>query len=202
MRRLFFPDGGWLEGMLPTPASLLQRLRAPGERRAWDEFVELYTPLLFHWARRAGVQEADAADLVQDVFVVLVRKLPEFEYDPARGFRGWLRTITLNKWRERLRKRAAAPAAANHAPLEEVPAPPGAEPFWETEYRQLLTRRLLEVMRTAFQPTTWKACWETAVEGRSAAEVGGELNLSPGAVRAAKFRVLCRLQAELEGLLD
>src|SRR5260370_29135753 len=46
------PMEGWIEGMLPTPVSLLQRLRTPGERGAWDEFVELYTPLLFHWARR------------------------------------------------------------------------------------------------------------------------------------------------------
>jgi RNA polymerase sigma-70 factor (ECF subfamily) len=189
--------------MQPTPASLLLRLHQPGATKAWDEFVELYSPLLLHWARRTGLQEADATDLVQDVFAVLVRKLPEFQYDPAKGFRNWLRTVLLNKWRERLRRQAVAPRAGqDSAVLGEVPAPPGEEPFWETEYRQLLTRRLLEVMQAEFQPATWKACWETVVEGRSAVEVGEELHLTPGAVRAAKFRVLCRLRTELEGLLD
>jgi RNA polymerase sigma-70 factor (ECF subfamily) len=113
-----------------------------------------------------------------------------------------LRTITLNKWREFLRRRAAAPACNGKALLADVPDPAMPEPFWETEYCQLLTRRLLEVMRNEFQPTSWQACWETVVEGRPPVEVGAELNLSPGAVRAAKFRVLCRLRAELEGLLD
>jgi RNA polymerase sigma-70 factor (ECF subfamily) len=61
---------------------------------------------------------------------------------------------------------------------------------------------MLEVMRAEFEPSTWKACWECVVEGRSAADVGRELGLSPGAVRAAKFRVLCRLRRELDGLLD
>src|ERR1700722_9457419 len=89
-----------------TPASLLHRLRQPCDRRGWDQFVELYSPLLFSWARRVGLQDADAADLVQDVFAILVRKLPEFKYDPTRGFRNWLRTLTLNKWREFLRRRA------------------------------------------------------------------------------------------------
>jgi RNA polymerase sigma-70 factor (ECF subfamily) len=187
--------------MFDTPASLLERLRKPGENNSWARFVELYSPLLLYWARGTGLQEADAADLVQEVFTVLVRKLPEFAYDPARSFRTWLRTVTLNKWRERLRKQAGIPAGTD-AGLEEVAAPPEPEPFWETEYRRLLTRRLLQILQTEFQPGTWKACWETVVAGRSAADVGKELNLSAGAVRAAKFRVLCRLRAEVKGLVD
>ncbi len=187
--------------MLSTPASLLQRLRNPGETRAWDQFVELYSPLLFYWANRAGLQDADAADLVQEVFAVLVRKLPAFEYDPAKGFRSWLRTVTLNKWRELLRRRGISPAGRQVA-LEDLPAPQGAEVFWEEEYRQFVARRLLELLQAEFQPATWKACWECVVAGRSAPDVARELGLTPGAVRAAKFRVLCRLRAELKGLLD
>ena len=87
-----------------TPVSLLERLRRPAEQAAWERFVRLYTPLLCQWARRLGLRGADAADLVQDVFVVLVQKLPEFRYDPRRRFRGWLWTVTLNKWRERRRR--------------------------------------------------------------------------------------------------
>ena len=80
--------------MNTTSFSLLERLRQPSDSAAWDRFVELYTPLLFYWGRRAGLQSADAADLVQDVFEVLLRKLPEFQYDRQKSFRSWLRTVT------------------------------------------------------------------------------------------------------------
>src|SRR5271154_45229 len=90
--------------MHTTSVSLLERLRQPAEQDAWNRFVHLYTPLLFAWADRAGLQSHDAADLVQDVFVLLLRKLPEFTYDSRQSFRGWLRTVALNKWRESRRR--------------------------------------------------------------------------------------------------
>ncbi len=184
--------------MSTTPASLLARLRDPAAEDAWARFVHLYTPLLFRWARGTGLQESDAADLVQDVFALLVRKLPHFDYDQSKGFRAWLRTVTLNRWRE-IRRRAAPPAPADG--LDLLPDPDD-EPFWEADYRQHLARRLLVVMKAEFAPTTWKACWECTVEGRSAVDVGRELGLSAGAVRAAKFRVLCRLRREMDGLIE
>jgi RNA polymerase sigma-70 factor (ECF subfamily) len=71
--------GRW--AMNTTPVGLLERLLAPHSRDAWDRFVELYTPFLYYWARRIGLQESDAADLVQEVFAVLLQKLPEFSYE-------------------------------------------------------------------------------------------------------------------------
>jgi len=97
-----------------TPGSLLERLRQPGQPEAWRRFVQLYTPLLFHWARRLGLQEQDAADLIQDVFLVLARKLPDFTYDRRQSFRGWLRTVTLNKWRESARRRGLPMDGGGH----------------------------------------------------------------------------------------
>ena len=98
--------------MNTTSLSLLERLRQPTEReRAWKRFVHLYIPLLYHWTRRLGLSSPDAADLVQDVFALLVRELPRFTYDAGKSFRGWLHTVTLNKWRD-LRRRRAAPRRA------------------------------------------------------------------------------------------
>src|SRR5262245_32982810 len=98
--------------MHTTSISLLERLRQPQEEQAWRRFVDLYTPLLYFWARRTGLQEADAADLVQQVLAILVRKLPEFSYDREKSFRNWLRTVTLNEWRAWQRRLAQQPAAA------------------------------------------------------------------------------------------
>src|SRR4051794_22774844 len=103
-----------------TPVSLLERLRQPADQTAWGRFVDLYTPLLYYWARRRGLPSAEAADLVQDVFLVLVQKLPEFRYDRDKSFRNWLRTVMLNKWREGLRQRAAQPPVQNNAHLDQL----------------------------------------------------------------------------------
>jgi RNA polymerase sigma-70 factor (ECF subfamily) len=188
--------------MNTTPVSLLKRLRRPAEPKAWERFVELYTPLIYSWARRLGLQPADAADLVQEVFTVLVQKLPEFEYDRHGSFRAWLKTVTLNKWRENQRRRAARPLPMNDGALSELAAPDPADACWETEYRQHLVRRALQVMQADFHTATWKACWEHVVAGRPAVEVAAELGISTDAVYAATSRVLRRLRQELEGLLD
>ena len=83
--------------MFMTPASLLFRLRAPEATTAWGRFVDLYTPLLFHWAQQLGQQDSDCADLVQDVFLILWRNLPEFEYDSSKSLHAWLKTIFMNR---------------------------------------------------------------------------------------------------------
>ncbi len=185
--------------MHTTSVSLLLRLRQPGDQPAWERFVDLYTPLLFHWARRAGLQGPDAADLIQDVFEVLVRKLPELAYDPHRSFRGWLRTVLLNQWRTSLRRRTEQPLDESDSRLV---APEGPGSVMDKEYRDYLIGRALQVMKTDFQPGTWQACWEHVACGRPAAEVAAELGLTVKAVYLAKARVLRRLRMELEGLWD
>jgi RNA polymerase sigma-70 factor (ECF subfamily) len=188
--------------MNTTPVSLLERLREPGEQNAWDRFVELYTPLLYSWARHVGLQDSDAADLVQDVFTMLVEKMPEFVYDPQRSFRSWLRTVTFNRWRDNRKKRGKQPLEGGERALAQVPSREDADAFWESEYREHLVGRALEIMRSEFQPATWQACWEFVVAGKSAAQVAAELGISENAVFIAKYRVLRRLRVELAGLME
>jgi RNA polymerase sigma-70 factor, ECF subfamily len=188
--------------MTKTPISLLERLRKPLEPEAWNLFVALYTPLIYTWARRAGLREEDAADLLQEVFMKLMEVLPTFEYDPHKGFRGWLRTVTLNTWRDHGKRRGNRPLGGNEAAVAAATLPDGLEAFWEAEYSQHLVNRAIALMQADFRPATWKAFWEQVVVGRPARAVAAELGLSPGAAYAAKFRVLDRLRAELAGMLD
>jgi RNA polymerase sigma-70 factor (ECF subfamily) len=185
-----------------TSISLLNRVRQPEDRQAWDRFVALYTPLLYSWASRLRLSEADAADLVQDVFVILLKKLPEFEYDPNKSFRAWLWTVARNKYLERRRRPAAFPLGNE----EDSPAQPaeadGAERFAEAEYRTFLVGRALRLMQAEFQASTWKACWECVVNSKPAAAVAAELGTTVEVVWAAKARVLRRLREELQGLLE
>lgn len=185
--------------MNTTSASLLERLRRPGETEAWPRFVQLYTPLLHLWVCRLGVPRQDTADLVQEVLTHLVQQLPHFRYDHRRRFRGWLWTITVNQWRLQHRRRQPIPTTEE---VDEAAVPDGVEALAEVEYHQYVTGRALHLMQTEFQPATWKAFWECVAGDRSAAEVAAELGMSVAAVYAAKSRVLRRLREELEGLLD
>lgn len=184
---------------MDTSATLLERLRQPSQEQAWTRFVDLYTPLLFHWARRMGCQEADAADLVQEAFTLLLRKMPEFNYDSQKSFRAWLRTVSLNCWHN-LQRRKGLPLESD--PSLSVVPDPGNEAFWETDYRNHLVERALQLMQSEFQPATWRSCWECVVNGRPPGEVAAELGISVNAVYIARSRVLSRLREELAGLLD
>lgn len=182
--------------MADTSASLLERLRRRDDAAAWQRFLELYAPVIHAWAMHVGLQPADAADLVQEVFTTLLEELPTFRYDPRRSFRAWLKTVTLNHWRARQRRTAPA-SLEQHA--EPCISDPAAE-FWERDYRHWLMARALMIMQQDFEPHVWRACWLTAAEGRPAAEVAAELHMTVGAVYAARCRVLARLRRELDGL--
>src|SRR5262245_24469512 len=100
------------DAMDTTSPSLLERLRDAPDAAAWSRFVRLYTPMLLRWAYRLGLSGGDAADLVQEVFLVLLRKLPDFRYDPGQSFRAWLRTVARNRWLDlsaRQREKVVAP---------------------------------------------------------------------------------------------
>jgi RNA polymerase sigma-70 factor (ECF subfamily) len=180
-----------------TPVTLLERLRRGNDTEAWGRFVELYTPLLYYWLRRTGLQQADTADLVQEVLILLFKKLPEFHYDRRQSFRAWLRTVTLNRWRES--RRRAGPVALEAA---EVAAPDELGALEEVEYRRHLVQRGLRVLQGEFSATTWTAFHEHVMAGRDAEDVAAQLGVRIGTVYAAKSRVLARLRQELQGLLD
>jgi len=183
-----------------TPVSLLERVRHRDDVTAWTRFVDLYTPVIYGWARRVGLQESDACDLVQDVLAVLLQKMTDFRYDPNRSFRAWLKTVSLNLVRERQRraKERQLPNASEICLIDSAET----EDFWDAEYRCELVRRAIGLMQRDFHPTTWKVCWEVIVEDRPAAQVATQFGINVGAVYAARFRVLTRLREELAGMLD
>ncbi len=137
---------------------------------------------------------------MQSVFLILVEQLPQFRYDSQKSFRAWLKTILLNVWRNRLR--TAARGAMPLANPDEIAEDDSFQLLEETEYREHLVRRALALMQRDFEPTTWKACWETVVANRPAADVAAELGITVNAVYLAKSRVLRHLRHELRGFLE
>ena len=190
-----------------TRATLLIRLKDIDDAEAWSEFVQLYGPVVYGFARKRGLQDSDAADMVQEVLRSVARNAHRMEYDPKRGtFRGWLYTVTRNKIYNFLsaqkRQQRGAGDVSSQERLEAVADPKNdTEAVWELEYQRRLSSKAMDRVKHEFQPATWQAFWGTAVEGRAATEVGESLKMTSGAVYVAKSRVLARLRDEVQKLM-
>jgi RNA polymerase sigma-70 factor (ECF subfamily) len=198
------PMSGGGDTPADTSLTLLDRARA-ADPDAWGRLVHLYSPRVLCWARRAGLGDSDAADLVQDVWQAVAASLERFQRDASTGtFRGWIWTITRNKLRDHFRKRQGQPEAAGGTDARQLlQAVPEEEPPDETGAGEhILLHRALEMIRPEYEERTWQAFWRLTVDGRSAAEVGEELGMAVNAVYQAKSRVLRRLRHEMAGLVE
>ncbi len=185
----------------PTRETLLLKIRDRADDAAWGEFVELYTPLIYGFAQRQGLQHADASDITQDTLKSVAGAIERFEYDPERGtFRSWLYTIARNKIRDHIRRSAKNPrgsgSTAVHRMVEESPDP-AAEEDWDLDYKRQMFRWAAEKTQHEFTEGVWQAFWKTAVDEQPAADVAASLDMSPGAVYIARHRVIKRLREKI-----
>ena len=187
-----------------TRASLLVRIRDGHNQEAWRQFVQLYAPVVYGFARQRGLQDADAADVMQDVLRSVAGAAGRLNYDPSRGsFRGWLYTVARNKIFNFLEGRGRRVQGSGDSRVQQrlEQHPDGhLSDDWETDYQRSLAARAMERVKGEFQPATWEAFLLTAVEGQSPAQVSARVGLSVGAVYVAKSRVVARLRQEIERL--
>jgi RNA polymerase sigma factor (sigma-70 family) len=188
-----------------TRLSLLVQIRDGKNQLAWQEFVKLYGPVVYGFARKRGLQDADAADLMQDVLRSVSAAIGRLDYDRSQGtFRGWLFTITRNKVfnflsARRIRPQGSGDTTTNRL-LDQHPDSSDGSEAWEAEYQRRLASLAMERVKGEFQASTWEAFRLTAVEGISAADAGRQVGISAGAVYVAKSRVLARLKQEVEAI--
>jgi RNA polymerase sigma-70 factor (ECF subfamily) len=189
-----------------TRPSLLVRLRDVRDAAAWQEFVRLYAPPVYGFARRRGLQDADAADLTQDVLRAVVGAVGRLEYDPRRGtFRGWLFTVVRRKVldfaaRHRRQWRGSGDTRVQLW-LEEQPAGDD-QALWNAEYERCLLDRAYDEVRIGLEPRTWQAFWLTAMEGHKARDAAAQLGMTVAAVYMAKSRVTAQLRRRLGSLRE
>jgi RNA polymerase sigma-70 factor (ECF subfamily) len=190
--------------MNTTSMSLLVRLQTRPDGDSWRRLVELYQPLLRRWLRGQGTREQDADDLVQEVLAVVVKELAKFEH-PGRGgaFRGWLRTILVNRLRNFWRAGRSRAVASDLDRLADSLADPDSDLSrrWDEEHDRAVLARLLELMEQEFEPKTLRAFRRTGLEGAKPRDVAAELGMSVRAVYEAKSSVLRRLRLEAQGLI-
>ncbi len=189
--------------MAPVPetrASLLLRLRDPRDQSAWEAFLQIYQPLIYQLARRRGVQEADAREVTQEVLIAVAGAIGRWETDPQRGsFRGWLSKITRNLVVNHVIRQSRHPRGSGDSDikrwLEARPDPHSEESaLFDREEERQTFRWAADRVRSEFRETTWQAFWRTAVDGRDAAAVAGELGVTVGIVYVSRSRVMKRLR--------
>lgn len=188
-----------------TRVSLLIKIRDGANDGAWHEFMNLYGPVVYGFARKRGLQDADAADLMQDVMRSVSSAIGRLEYDRSQGtFRGWLFTITRNKVFNFLSARKVRPQGSGDTTVNKLlnsqPDPNDDSAEWDLEYQRRLAAVAMERVKNEFQEKTWKAFWLAAVDGVAVAEVAKQTGLSAGAIYVAKSRVLARLKDEVEAM--
>lgn len=188
----------------PTSPSLLRRA-ADCDPEAWRRLVVLYSPLIQHWCRQAGIPEQDVADVSQEVFAVVASSLSRFRPDrPGTSFRAWMRGIARHKLQHHVRQRGSPAVGGSEAleRLQQVPAPADEVELSESPSDvTALYRRALRQVQDQFQDQTWTAFWRVTIENRATADVAAELGITANAVRLAKSHVLRRLREEMGELI-
>ena len=196
-----------IDDMTPqTSLTLLEKLIGGDNSFAWDRFVRLYTPLIYRWCRRRGLQPADAHDVSSEVLLCVYRSIEKFQ---PGSFRGWLKTMTENKvidFRRKNRKEASLddslPAIASHTPNPESAEMRSEEEAMVSENRELYLRAARIVTEDFKNDSYWPAFEQYVLHQRPAAEVALELGISRDLVYKIPKRILTRLRQEFRGLID
>lgn len=186
--------------------SLLREAKA-GEDVAWRRLVDLYSPLLYEWCRRKGLQPEDAGDVAQEVFAAVAKSIESFRRDrPNDSFRGWLWTITSNKIRDHFRKLRGHPEAEGGTNAQMRWSELAEESFSQSTSsspagnRDSAEHRAIEIARASVEDRTWQAFWRVTVEGEDVAAVAQELGITVQAVYDAKYRIRRKIRQELNRL--
>jgi RNA polymerase sigma-70 factor (ECF subfamily) len=204
------------EEPIPTRASLLARLKDAGDHSSWNEFYQLYHDLIFATARRAGLNEHEAGEVVQDTLISVAKKMPGFTYNPAKdSFKGWLLTVTRWRIRDQLAKRPgqadrdprlSSPKSGEEgtrtATIDRVPDPAGPDlrAIWDEEWETQLLHAALARIKRQVQPQHYQIYHLHVVLGQPIAEVGRTLGVSTARIYLAKHRVGNLVKKEVDRL--
>lgn len=179
-----------------TRASLLVKLRDHQNASAWQDFTDLYTPVIRKTALRMGLQVADVENVVQEVLLAVSQSIDQWLDNPQRGsFRGWLSRIAKNKTLDLLTRKATRPENGISREWDAIPAAiPSLSSCWDQEYRWELFVQAAKHVREAVAEATWQAFWLSTIENQPAGDVARQLGVRQGTVYLSRCRVLDRIR--------
>ena len=192
-----------------TRRSLVERLRNWGDQKNWHDFFRTYGRLIHGVARKAGLNEQEAQDVVQETALTVAKRAAGLRYDPALGsFKGWLLHIT--RWRiaDQFRKRAPAPHVSRStdtrrtATIDRAPDPAGCalEEVWDAEWRENLANAALTRVKQQVAARQYQIFDCYVLKQWPAQKVVRELRVNIAQVYLAKHRVTALLKKEVQRL--
>ena len=199
-------DAGIERVSIETRASLLGRLKNWEDAESWEDFTRIYWRLIYGVARKSGLADAEARDVVQETLLGVAKKIHEFESNSARGsFKGWL--LNLTRWRiaDHFRRRPPAPADSRDrsapddrtATVERVADPSQIDALWEAEWKRNLLETAMTRMCRRLNPKHAQIFDLYAVRRWTAARVARELGVNVVQVYLVNHRLTRLLKAEV-----
>jgi RNA polymerase sigma-70 factor, ECF subfamily len=187
-----------------TRSTLLHQIRSPDDREAWEEFTLIYRPVIYRMARRRGMQDADAQDLVQTVLVQVSGAIARWEKSPEKRFRHWLRRVIKNAIITAL-TRGPKDVAVGGSDMqvflaERCDAEQEVEQELRFEHKRELYLRAASNVQSDVSTDTWYPFELTVMEGKSCSEAAALSGKSIGTVYAARSRVMRRIRDEVNRL--
>lgn len=184
-----------------TSHSLIERVHDSANGAAWAEFLGIYQPVVYRMARRRGLQDADALEVVQHVFASIARSIDTWKGgDDRPPFRAWLTTVARNAITNALARRPRDRAAGSTSVAEQLnklPAPEETTSEIIREARHEIVHWAAQQIRSEFTEQTWDIFWKTSIDGVAVAEVSASTGRSVGAIYVARHRVLTRLKEKV-----
>ncbi len=182
-----------------TRASLILRLQNADDVAAWDEFAELYGPIVFRVARRRGMQSADAENLVQEVLLAVAQSVTKWVERTDRGsFRAWLLRIAhneaVNMLTQRSTRQLGHDGLKGQRLIEDVALRDGISSLIEREYELAVFKWAADSVRQQVKDHTWQAFWLTEIEGVSVCQAAERLGTRMGNIYFARSRVMARIK--------
>lgn len=186
-----------------TSQSLIARVKDLADGAAWTEFLEIYRPVVYRMACRRGMQDADAQDVTQRVFLSIARSIQDWEPGPDRPpFRAWLVTVTRNAIAKALSRSPPDVGAGTSSVMELLDGLPAADSLMSAEFLMESRRETLRwasgQIRPEFSESAWNLFWQTYVEERPIAEVASTTGRSVGSIYMVRFRVTQRLREKIQ----
>lgn len=209
-------EGSGIDGQhsvwLRTRITLIEKLQGGTPRQQdWEEFYKMYWGAIYTFATRCGAPRAEAEDLVQEVMVTILRRLPSFEYDRSKGrFLSWVKTVTRNRAYDRFRRHSARMEGrlerlqfndGTEDAVERLAAPAeGSMDRWDEEWRNWVLTLALERVRNRFDAVSYEAFEHYVLKDMPPTEVATSLGLSVNAVYLIKRNGIRYLQEEARKL--
>lgn len=195
--------------LIPTRATLLQRLKDWGDQSSWQDFFDTYWNLIYGVATKGGLTSSEAEDVVQETMISVAKHMPDFKYDPALGsFKGWL--LNMTRWRitDQLRKRGPHQSQMESSPSEdgEIPPPeaavsvPDLEKIWDVEWENNLLQAAVTKARRKLDPQQYQIFDCYVNKGWEPEKVAKLFHVPVGQVYLVKHRVTEAIRSEIERL--